>query len=381
MSAARPLAAGLLWLVTTGLAGAATAQGAGSTEAMPPVGTWGGPGLVDMPVATPMPDGRISAAFAALGPLSRTSFGFQAGPRIAGGFRYTRAEGLLPGDGDWADAAFDLRLTLLAPAAGRPAVTLGFQDILGTGLSSGEYLVATQALAHGLSVSAGIGWGRYGQSGALADGGARPTLSDRAEGGPDAWFTGPAGVFAGLSWAATDRLTFAIEYSADRYETEVAAGLIDRPAAWNAGLSYEVSEGVRLGAYTLGGQEIGFTLSLAVDPKRSPALGPRIGAPPPVLPRGAGTHEPGTTASLAGPLSRVLAADGMRLEAFEIRGTRVELRLSNSRHEAWPQALGRAARTLTRGLPPEVETLVLVAVEDGLAVTSVTLARSDLEAL
>jgi hypothetical protein len=336
--------------------------------------------MVDMPIATPMPDGRISAAFAALGPMSRTAFGFQAGPRIAGGFRYTRAEGLLPGDEDWADAAFDLRLTMLDGTAGWPAVTLGFHDILGTGLSSGEYLVATQALPHGLSVSAGIGWGRFGQAGSLG-GGTRPALSDREQGGPEAWFSGPTAAFAGITWAATDRLTFAWEYSADRYEAEVAAGLIDEPAPWNAGLSYLVSDGVRLGAYTLGGQEFGFTLTLDVDPKRSAALGPRIGAPPPVLPRGIDTHEPGTTASLSGPLARVLAAEGLRLEAFEIQGTRAELRLSNLRHEAWPQALGRAARTLTRGLPPEVETLTLVAVENGLPVSSLTLGRRDLELL
>jgi hypothetical protein len=348
---------------------------------MPPINTWGSPGMVDMPIATPMPDGRISAAFAALGPLSRTAFGFQAGPRIAAGFRRTRAEGLLPGKEDWADAAFDLRLTLLGPAAGRPAVTLGFQDILGTGLSSGEYLVATQSLAPGLSVSAGIGWGRFGQAGTLDASGSRPPLSSRGEGGPDAWFTGPAAVFAGVSWAATDRLTFALEYSADRYDAEVAADLFDRPAPWNAGLSYEVSEGVRLGAYTLGGQEIGFTVNLALDPKRTPALGTRIGAPPPVIPRGPGTHAAGTTATLSGPLARTLAGDGMRLDSFEIRGTRAELHLTNIRHEAWPQALGRAARTLTRGLPPEVETLTLVAVEDGLPVTALTVARSDLEAL
>lgn len=363
------------------VAGVASAQTGSTFPEMPSVGTWGSPGMVDMPIATPMPDGRISAAFASLGPLSRTSFGFQAGPRIAAGFRYTRAEGLRPGNEDWADAAFDLRLTLLGATAGGPAVTLGFHDLLGTGLSSGEYLVATQDLSRGLSVSAGIGWGRFGQAGSLSDGGTRPPLSDREDGGPEAWFGGPAAAFAGITWAATDRLTLALEYSADRYEAEVAAGLLDRPAPWNAGLSYEVSDGVRLGAYTLGGQEIGFTLTLAVDPKRTPALGPRIGAPPPVIPRGTDTHEAGTTASLSGPLARVLASEGMRLEAFEVRGSRAELRLSNARHEAWPQALGRAARTLTRGLPPEVETLTLVAVEDGLPVTSVTLSRSDLETL
>jgi len=347
---------------------------------MPPVNTWGVPGMVDMPMATPMPDGRISAAFAALGPMSRTSFGFQAGPRIAAGFRYTRADGLLSEDEDWADSAFDLRLTLLHPGEGHPAVTLGFHDILGTGLSSGEYLVATQRLAPGISASAGVGWGRFGQAGGLW-GGTRPPLSDREEGGPDAWFTGPAAVFAGVSWAATDRLTLALEYSADRYDAEVAGGLIERPSPWNASLSWEVSEGVRLGAYTLGGQEYGITLTLAVDPKGTPALGPRIGAPPPVIPRGPDTHAPGTRESLAGPLSRALAAEGLRLEAFDLRGTQAELHLSNLRHEAWPQALGRAARTLTRGLPPEVETLTMVAAEDGLAVTSLTVARRDLEML
>lgn len=362
------------------LSALASLPAAAQTE-VPPLNTWGTPGMVDMPSATPMPDGRISGAFTSLGPLSRTAFGFQAGPRVAGGFRYTRAEGLAAGGADWADAAFDLRLTLLLETAARPAVTLGFQDILGTGLSSGEYLVATKSLGSGIAVSAGLGWGRFGQAGTLSDGGSRPPLSSAERPDAGAWFSGPAAAFAGVTWAATDRLTLALEYSADRYDAEVSRGLIDRPAPWNAGLSYRVADGVRMGVYTLGGTEVGLSLTMALDPKGTPALGPRIGAPPPVIPRGVETHAPGTTATLGPPLARALAADGMRLEGFRIDGTTAELRLSNLRHEAWPQALGRAARTLTRGLPPEIETLKLVPVEGGLPVSSVRLTRSDLEAL
>ncbi len=369
------------WGLATLLLAALAGLPAAAQTDVPALNTWGAPGIVDMPSATPMPDGRISGAFTALGPLSRTAFGFQAGPRIAGGFRYTRAEGLAADGTDWADAAFDLRLTLLTETTSRPAVTLGFQDILGTGLSSGEYLVATKSLGSGIAVTAGLGWGRFGQAGTLSDSGRRPPLSAAERPDAGAWFSGPAAAFAGVTWAATDRLTLALEYSADRYDDEVASGLLDRPAPWNAGLSYRVADGVRLGAYTLGGSEVGLSLTLAIDPKGTPALGPRIGTPPPVIVRGAGTHAPGTTTSLGAPLARALAAEGMRLDGFRIDGTTAELRLSNLRHEAWPQALGRAARTLTRGLPPEVETLVLVPVEGGLPVASVRLARTDIEAL
>ena len=67
---------------------------------------------------------------------------------------------------------------------------------------------------------------------------------------------------------------------------------------------------------------------------------------------------------------------------YDRSGARVRVQLRNDTYLTETQALGRAARALTGVLPPEVEILTLVPVTDtGLAPTSVTLRRSDLEEL
>jgi len=76
-----------------------------------------------------------------------------------------------------------------------------------------------------------------------------------------------------------------------------------------------------------------------------------------------------------------LKKDGLRLESLEVSGGAVELRFSNQRYASMANAVGRAARALAATMPSSVETFVMVPVQGGLALSAVTIRRSDLEAL
>ncbi len=129
----------------------------------PTYNVYGSPGLVDMPTADTFQDGNLAATFGVLGKTSRTTVGFQLTPRISASFRYSALGEATDGwNGTYFDRSFDVRFLLLTETDKRPALSLGFQDVMGTHLYSGEYLVATKSLAPGLKVTGGIGWGRFG---------------------------------------------------------------------------------------------------------------------------------------------------------------------------------------------------------------------------
>lgn len=88
---------------------------------------------------------------------------------------------------------------------------------------------------------------------------------------------------------------------------------------------------------------------------------------------------PVSVATLREGVAEALDDEGLRLEAFAASPTAVEIGVVNERYDASAQAVGRAARVLSRTMPPSVETFTIVPVRDGLALSAVTLRRSDLE--
>ena len=96
-----------------------------------------------MPSAGSFDDGTFSINTANVDESLRTTLSFQALPRINGSFRYSgigeKSTGYTEDSGYaiW-DRSFDLRVDLLKEQKIVPDLTLGFQDIIGTGAYSGE---------------------------------------------------------------------------------------------------------------------------------------------------------------------------------------------------------------------------------------------------
>ena len=58
------------------------------------------------------------------------------------------------------DRSFDLHYLLNKEKNIFPSIALGVRDFIGTGLYSGEYIVA-KSLGSKLKISGGMGWGRF----------------------------------------------------------------------------------------------------------------------------------------------------------------------------------------------------------------------------
>ena len=58
------------------------------------------------------------------------------------------------------DRSFDFHYLLNEQKSSLPAIAIGLRDFIGTGIYTGEYLVATKNITKNIKLSVGIGWGR-----------------------------------------------------------------------------------------------------------------------------------------------------------------------------------------------------------------------------
>ncbi|MFX0546868.1 YjbH domain-containing protein [Roseovarius sp. S1116L3] len=413
MTSKQPIAAALATLMLGTVPGAvAVAQTATDVDASiaPPrpagnlvtdrTNIYGTPGgLIDMPTAEMAPDATLSTTVSAFGldgdTTTRTTLTFQILPRLSASFRYSGISGLMPDPGrptfsTLYDRSFDLKYRLVNEGRYMPAIAIGLQDFIGTGVYGGEYLVATKSLGKRVRVTGGIGWGRFGSNGSFGSTGTRPT-SLLGEGGIptyDRWFRGDVAAFAGLSYAATDKLSFGVEYSSDGYDREVRDGAFSRDSSFNFTASYRVSDALSFSAYSLYGSEVGASVTISLNPRTPAIKGGAEDAPLPVAPRAAGSAsdlgwitDTARQSSARGTLASLLEREGIALHAMDLDATSAHVQIRNQRYGQRPQALGRTARAMTRSLPASVETFTITQMVEGQPAGSVTFRRSDLERL
>lgn len=355
---------------------------------------YGVPGLVEMPTAENAADAEFSGSYSVSGDQRRTTLTFQIAPRLSGSFRYSKIPEIDAGGRDLFDRSFDLRFQFLDETKWLPSMAIGMQDFIGTGVYSGEYLVATKTFWDDVRVTAGLGWGRLGTGDEIARFGDRNTETADTGGtfNVDSYFTGPIAPFGGVSWRANDNLTLKAEYSSDDYVRETRQGVVDHESPWNFAAEYRFNPGVSVTAGYLYGTDVGLQLNFTMNPK-SPLLGPgNEEAPLPVKPRPSRRVDPAawgqewTTdqADLDGlekAIDMALDKEGIRLDAIALAGTSAEVRIENQRYLAQTQAIGRTARIMTRALPPSVETVTVTLTKDGVPNNRVSFSRSDLERL
>ncbi|NOX73838.1 MAG: YjbH domain-containing protein [Alphaproteobacteria bacterium] len=365
------------------------------------------PGVIDMPSAESAPDAQLTTTIGSFAGTFRNTLSFQMTPRLSGSYRYTvLANWNTGGFTTYFDRSFDIHYKMLDETRYFPAVAVGLRDLIGTGLYSGEYIVATKSLTPNLKVTGGIGWGRLGSSGSFSN----PLSAILGSGfdtrsagfglggvpGIGNWFRGPAAFFGGVEWQTPNpKLKLKVEYSSDAYIPEsVTRSIFTRRSPINFAVDYRVNRSVQLSGYYLYGSEIGFKVSMSMNPKISPANGSLEAAPVPVFRRPetgelgfklradtGWVNQPDVQTVLLGNLQVVLAAEGFVIEMASFTGKRAEVRVRNTKYESTAQAVGRVARMMTRVLPLSIDTFVVTPVENGMALVSVTLLRQDLEDL
>lgn len=350
---------------------------------------FGTAGIIDMPSAVAPADGEIAATLSVFGDTQRSTFSFQLLPRLGGSFRYSLI--------DTYDRSFDMQYQISDEGQYLPAFAVGVRDFIGTGRYSSEYFVATKTLSPNVRVSGGIGWGRLGSLNGFTN--PLGVLDDGFETRPDEsietggtlltgqFFRGDAAFFGGVEWRLNEEWMVLAEYSSDIYDRETALIGFDRQSPLNFGVTWQPNPGYQFGAYYMYGTDVGISATIIVDPKTAAAPSGLDPAPLPVgvrsddLAAAASWDTPAAQNSAVAVLGEVMAADGFRLYSAEIVGTTMRVRYENTDYRAEPQGVGRVARYLTQLAPVSVDTFILEPSQRGIALSSVTIRRGDMEAL
>lgn len=359
--------------------------------------SYGVPGMLDMPQAFSRPDAELGTHLFHFKGQTRVSSTFQVFPRLSGTFRYSfiselRGSTLTGLQTRLYDRSFSVHYRFFDERKYLPALAVGLNDIVGTGVYAGEYVAATKTLSSRLRATAGIGWGRLGSYGSFTNPlgvlndhfKTRPRRSGDFGGTfhPEMWFRGPAALFGGVEWQATDKLRLIAEYSSDAYAREEGLAF-DRRSPFNFGLAYKVNPAITVTGSYMYGSAVGLQLSYTLNP-RFPANGSgRDPAPPAITPR-ADTPWPDEAVSddrLGRALSAALADQGLTLDGLEQSGTRLRIAIRNERYYTAAQALGRTARVLSRIAPSNIDIFAITLAAEGMPVTTATLVRDDLEKL
>jgi len=255
-----------------------------------PTDLFGSRGLISTPSARMAPDGELSVGASFLKNNQHYNLGFQILPWLEGSFRYSGLQHFRPDYPVYYDRAFGVKARLWNEGDLLPAVAVGIDDIVGTGVYNGEYIVASKRFGD-IDTSLGMGWGRRAETGLLRNPVAlafssfdnrQSFLGQAGQTDFKAFFHGhKVGVFGGAVWhTPLDGLSLIVEYDSDTYGEEKAAGNLSPHSQLNYGLTYDVSDQFQTGLYWLYGTSLGGSFSLKLDPVH-PQYPQKIEPPPP----------------------------------------------------------------------------------------------------
>jgi hypothetical protein len=252
---------------------------------------FGSVGMIEMPSARMAPDGEISAGASFFQNTQHYNFGFQMLPWLEASFRYSGLQHFDPNFPVYYDRSFALKARLWDETGTFPAVAIGINDVVGTGIYGSEYLVASKQFGP-IDASLGIGWARLGNTNLIENplGAAFPSFKHRVQ-YPDispgatsfnSLFHGPSvGLFGGVTWhTPIDQLSLIAEYSSDTYKVEAARGNFRPRSQMNYGASYQLGDNVTIGLAWLYGRSISGNVLFELNPTKA-QYPTKLGTPPP----------------------------------------------------------------------------------------------------
>lgn len=344
--------------------------------------SYGAPGLIDMPTARSAPDAELALSYSYFAQQGRATASFQIAPRLSASFRYASLVDVVDENDVFYDSIFDrsfaLHYRLFDETPTTPALAIGINDFIGTGIYGSEYIVATKALRPDVAVTVGLGWGRLAGVGGFDSPfgthfAERPPR-DLGQGGQvmqNAIFKGDVAVFAGVEWQINDQFGVTVEYSSDAYPYDDRVSFTRRSPV-NLGLTYAPRTDLQFGLSYLYGSELAGQFTYHINPQRPPWGSGLDQAPMPVA------VVPKAPVLQRSVLDRQLTAEGLRLQSISQDGDLLVIAIENTRYVASAQAIGRAARILTARAPSGVNRYAITLVANGIAGPTTHLNREDL---
>lgn len=355
---------------------------------------FGGVGILQMPSARMNPEGEFSFFLYNVSPYTRAGIAVQPYSWMEALFRYTNISNRLfgpdiAGNQDYKDKAFDLKLRLLEESYYWPELSIGLRDIGGTGLFSGEYIVANKQYGE-FDFTLGMAWGYLGAGGGFTN--PLTYLSDRfegrsartGEGGEFSlgnYFSGEeAALFAGVEyhpkWAP---LIFKAELDGNDYQNEPQNNNQPSSSPFNFGVVYKLNENVDLSLAWERGEELMLGFTLRTNYASSPGQ-VKLNDPKPASYFRTQDNLPGKISS------EVLSSElhekaGFRVGELYRNDTELFVVGRNEAYRNKAKSLGRVARVVLKQAPEDVKWISVVEQEKGQSMEQLSISRTAFESV
>lgn len=342
---------------------------------------WGGAGLMQSPTARMRATGFGSMTLSRTYPYSHTNFFLQPLDWVEVGFRYSSVSNRLygpsiAGEQAYKDKSIDVKLNLKNESAYFPQVAIGLRDITGTGLFSGEYIVANKR-HNAFDWSLGMGWGYMGARanmrnplGLLSSSFDTPRKIDKTvigEGGTFAvsnYFRGPVALFGGVQYqTAWEPLVLKLEYDGNDYQHEPQSNNQKQNSPINFGAVYRAGRGAEVALSFERGNTLTLGLTIQSDMKKMSM--PKLDDPAPVMISAARPPSSGIGEATAKDLAQ---QTGWIVSEIEQDGRNLRVSVDEGGAFYRRAQIDRANAVLHRDAPPEIDEFTLVQHQRGMPI-------------
>ena len=349
---------------------------------------WGEIGLLQTPSARMEPTGAVRLHLGRVAPYTRGNLMMQPLDWLEAGFRYSdvanRLGNAAVSNQSYKDKSLDVKIRLHQESDIWPEIAVGVRDLGGTGLFSGEYLVASKRWGD-WDASLGLGWGYLGARGNIRNPlsmfgsrfNTRPGNTTVTGGTAtlNSMFRGPTALFGGVQWhSPSDPWILKFELDGNGYQNEPLANNQPSRSPLNVGAVYRYSPFIDFSVGLERGNRLmlGMTLHGALQALYSPkVLDPVQPVPPP---QGAAPLSQGALGTTARNLE-LFTGWSVRSIVHQPGSTTVVAETDGALH--LQERIERAITVLDRDAPSSSTRLLLQLQERGLPMSQIEVDRAE----
>ena len=238
---------------------------------------WGETGLLQTPSARTAPAGTASISMGWFQPYANVNLVISPLDGFEFYMRYTNINDVpygsqaLAGGQSYKDKSTGLKIRMLKEELYIPEFAVGVRDLLGTGLFSGEYFVASKRYSD-LDFSVGMGWGQLGTRNNVTNPfvsafGSSFSTRDAAVVGSGGtpnqqYFHGTAALFGGVQYHTPwDPLVLKVEVDGNNYQQLPFGNTLPIKSIFNFGATYQMKN-VDFTVASLGNSQVMLTIGL-----------------------------------------------------------------------------------------------------------------------
>lgn len=356
---------------------------------------WGVAGLLQTPTARFFESGHGLISFSHTSPYTWANVILTPFDWLEAGFRYVDINNRLYGSSiagsqNLKDKSIDAKFRLVEEDRHIPQVAIGLRDLGGTGLFSGEYVVANKRFG-AIDLSLGLGWGYVGARGNMSNPlgflgdkfKTRPQSATSSQGGAfntNTYFRGPTALFGGIQYQTTlPGLTLKFEVDGNNYQNEPQDNNQPQNSPLNLGLVYRLSSHTQLSLGYERGNKV--MLGVTFGTNLGKISTPKVNEPRPLPIAGFNGDQPVvkelTQESWAQLIQTLQLQTGWSIGSIQKRNNTLRVEVLSTPTLDWAAITDRANRVLHRYASKEIVRFTYVIHERGLPIQELSIDRDE----